>query len=302
MSINSVQPGHLFCFGLGYSACRLAARLAARGWELSGTSRSREQATAGRALGYAMHIFDGSARAEAACLDGVSHILVSVPPGRDPGSASDPVLAHFAAAIAGLPTLSWLGYLSTTGVFGNTDGAWVDEAAPLNPTVARSIRRAAAEAAWQDLAAAYGLPLHIFRLAGIYGPGRNVLAQAVTGQARRIIKHGHEFSRIHVDDIATVLEASMAAPNAGAIYNVCDDEPAAPAEVTTFACLLLGVDPPDEVSFEEAAKSMSPMGRTFWEDNRRVRNDRIKDELGVRLAYPTYREGLRAIYDAEFSS
>ena len=302
MSVTSTQFGHLFCFGLGYSASRLAARLAARGWAISGTSRSIEQAAVGHALGYAMHIFDGTARTEAACLDDVSHILISVPPGRDPGLAGDPVLAQFAETFADLPTLSWLGYLSTTGVFGNTNGAWVDEDAPLNPNVARSVRRAAAEAAWQDLAVTYSLPLHIFRLAGIYGPGRNVLVQAATGQARRIIKPGHQFSRIHVDDIVAVLEASMAKPNAGAIYNVCDDEPAAPAEVTTFACSLLGIDPPDEVSFEEAAKTMSLMGRTFWEDNRRVRNNRIKNELGVRLTYPTYREGLRAIYDVDFSS
>jgi len=302
MSVTVAQPGHLFCFGLGYSASRLAACLAARGWAVSGTSRSDEQAAVGRALDYAMYVFDGTAGGEAVWFDGVTHIVVSVPPGRDPGSAGDPVLAHFAEALADMPTLSWLGYLSTTGVYGNTDGAWVDEAAPLNPNVARSVCRAAAEAAWQDLAAAHGLPLHIFRLAGIYGPRRNTLAQAAMGQARRIIKPGHQFSRIHVDDIATVLEASMVAPNSGAIYNVCDDEPAAPAEVTTFACSLLGVDLPDEVPFEEAAETMSPMGRTFWEDNRRVCNDRIKDELGVRLAYPTYREGLRAIYDGEFSS
>ena len=148
MSVTSTQVGHLFCFGLGYTASRLAARLAARGWAISGTSRSIEQAAVGHALGYAMHIFDGTARTEAACLDDVSHILISVPPGRDPGSAGDPVLAQFAAAFADLPTLSWLGYLSTTGVFGNTDGAWVDEDAPLKPNVARSVRCAAAEAAW----------------------------------------------------------------------------------------------------------------------------------------------------------
>ena len=302
MSANLAQPGHLFCFGLGYSASRLAARLSAQGWAISGTSRSNEQAAAGRALEYTMYVFDGTAGGEAEWFDGVTHMVISVPPGRDPGSAGDPVLAHFAEVLMNMPALSWLGYLSTTGVYGNTNGEWVDEAAPLNPNVARSVRRVAAEAAWQELAAAHGLPLHIFRLAGIYGPGRNVLAQAATGQARRIIKPGHQFSRIHVDDIATVLEASMAAPNAGAIYNVCDDEPTASAEVTTFACSLLGVDPPGEVPFKEAAETMSPMGRTFWEDNRRVLNHRIKDELGVSLAYPTYREGLRNIYDAEFSS
>ncbi|MEK9725956.1 MAG: SDR family NAD(P)-dependent oxidoreductase, partial [Rhodospirillaceae bacterium] len=188
---------------------------------------------------------------------------------------------------------------STTGVYGDTGGAWVDETAPASPDVGRSRRRAEAEAGWRDLAVRHDLPLHTFRLAGIYGPGRNVLDQARAGTARRIVKPGHRFSRIHVDDIARVLLASMARPDPGAVYNVCDDEPAEPAEVTAFACALLGIEPPPLVPFEEAARAMTPMGRTFWTDNRRVRNDRIKRELGVDLAYPTYREGLRAIYAAE---
>lgn len=291
-------PPHLFCFGLGYSASRLAADLAAAGWTVSGTQRGAEQAEAGRGRGYAVHVFDGAGTGvDPAWLDGVTHVLSSVPPGPD----GDPVLNAAADILAdAAPGLAWVGYLSTTGVYGDTGGAWVDETAALKPDVPRSARRVAAEAAWQGLAAEHGLPLHVFRLAGIYGPGRNVLVQARAGTARRIVKRDHQFSRIHVDDIAQVLRASMARPHPGAVYNVCDDEPAAPADVTTFACELLGIAPPDPVPFEDAAKDMSPMGLSFWADNRRVRNGRIKDELGVALRYPTYREGLRAIFEADF--
>jgi len=306
MTVTDVSPGHLFCFGLGYSAERLAAALAAAGWTISGTSRTEDQASVLLGLGYRMQVFDGSAPGGdvAAWLDGVTHVLSSVPAGRGPDGpdGGDPVVAHVSAALAGCATLQWLGYLSTTGVYGNTNGAWVDETAAPSPDVTRSANRVAAEAAWQALAGDQGLPLHIFRLAGIYGPGRNVLAQVRAGTARRIDKPGHQFSRIHVDDIARVLRASMASPNPGAIYNVCDNEPAAPADVTAFACELLGIALPPLIAFADAAKEMSPMGLTFWNDNRRVRNARITDELGVDLAYPTYREGLRAIYDAEFSS
>ncbi|MDD9878939.1 MAG: SDR family oxidoreductase [Magnetovibrio sp.] len=296
----SASVPHLFCFGLGYSAQRLAAAVAEAGGAVSGTSRSADQAAAGAERGYTMHVFDGSV-GDPLWLKGATHVLLSVPPGPD----GDPVLRSFGPVLADLPSLAWLGYLSTTGVYGNTDGAWVDETAALNPDVDRSQRRAQAEAGWQALAARHHLPLHIFRLAGIYGPGRNVLKQARAGKARRIIKPGHQFSRIHVDDIARVLEASIARPNTqtpgGAVYNVCDDEPAAPADVTSFACDLLGIDPPDPMPFDEAAKGMSPMGLSFWNDNRKVRNNRIKAELGVQLAYPTYRDGLRAIYASDFA-
>ena len=293
---------HLFCFGLGYSATRLAARLASKGWRVSGTRRSKERALAQSKLGYEMHVFDGNEYNGEEWFSGVTHILVSVPPGRDPKPPGDPVLAHFAGSLVNLPSLNWLGYLSTTGVYGNTDGAWVDETSALNPTVERSVRRAEAESSWQNLARDHNLPLHIFRLAGIYGPNRNVLEQARVGKARPIVKAGHQFSRIHVDDIATILEASIKQPNPGAIYNVCDDEPAASSDVISYAYKLLEIDPPREVDFEEVAPSMSLMGRSFWEDNRRIQNDRMKIELGVRLAYPTYRDGLKVIYDEEFSS
>jgi len=292
-----MEPGNLFCFGLGYTAGRLARTLAADGWSVAGTCRSAEQAAHLSEQGFRMHLFDGTSRPAAAeaWFDGVTHVLVSVPPGPD----GDPVAEHFGAAVAGLSSLAWLGYLSTTGVYGNTDGQWVDETAQLKPDVPRSARRVAAEQAWQDLAGGRGLPLHIFRLPGIYGPGRSTLDQVRAGKARRIVKPGHKFSRIHVDDIGRALRASMARPNPGAIYNVCDDEPAAPADVTAFACGLVGADPPPPIPFDEAAKTMSPMGLSFWLDNRRVRNDRIKEELGVELAYPSFREGLTAIFQSE---
>ncbi len=186
-----------------------------------------------------------------------------------------------------------MGYLSTTGVYGDRDGGWVDEEAPLEPTGARGRKRVAAEAAWLALRRDHGVPVHLFRLAGIYGPGRNALATVQAGRAKRIDKPGQVFSRIHVDDIATVLEASMARPNPGRAYNVCDDEPAPPAEVIAHACDLLGVAPPPLVPFEQA--ELSAMARSFYRDNKRVSNRRIKQELGVKLAYPGYKAGLAAL-------
>ena len=189
--------------------------------------------------------------------------------------------------------LAWIGYLGTTAVYGDRQGGWVDEETPIEPTLARADRRARAEAAWLKS----GLPVHIFRLAGIYGPGRNAFVNLKDGTARRIVKPGQVFSRIHVEDIATVLEASIARPRPGAIYNVCDDEPAPPQDVVAHAAELMGVAPPPEQPYETA--DLSPMARTFYKDNRRVRNERIKRELGVRLAYPTYREGLAALLPIE---
>ncbi len=286
-----MEPRSLFCFGLGYSAMRLANRLLADGWRVSGTCRDAEQAAALRTQGIEAHRFDGETPGESAWLEGATHILSSVPP----SAAGDPILAGFGDILAARNDVTWVGYLSTTGVYGNTDGAWIDETASVNANVPRSQHRAEAERGWLALHEQSGLPVHLFRLAGIYGPGRSPLDNVRAGKARRIDKPGHQFSRIHVEDIATVLMASMARPNPGAVYNVCDDEPMEPAIVTTFACELLGVEPPPMTPFAEAAKNMTPMGLSFWEDNRRVRNDRIKDELGVELAYPTYREGLRAL-------
>ena len=275
---------HLFCFGFGFTAQALARRLLADGWRISATVR-----TAAEVPGVRLLPFDRARPLPEAALEGVTHLLTSVPP----DSLGDPVLDMAGAAIQGARgSLSWLGYLSTTGVYGDWRGARVDETSPLRPSSDRAWRRVAAETAWLDLWRHHGLAVHVFRLAGIYGPGRSVVDDVRAGTAQRIVKWGQVFSRIHVEDIATVLAASMAAPMPGAVYNVCDDEAAPPQDVVAFACRLLGVEPPPETPFEQAA--LSEMARTFWADNKRVSNDRIKRELGVRLRYPTYREGLSA--------
>ena len=219
----------------------------------------------------------------------VSHILTSISPGQD----GDPVLAAHGPDIEAAKYLEWVGYLSTTGVYGDHQGDWVDEETPLVPSTERGIARVEAEAAWTAL----GVPLHIFRLAGIYGPGRGPFAKVRSGKARRIIKEGQVFSRTHVEDIAQVLEASMDRPDPGRAYNVCDDDPAPPQDVIAYAAELLGLPVPDAIPFEDA--QLSPMAQSFYAESKRVRNDRIKDELGVRLIYPDYRAGLRALLEDE---
>lgn len=275
----------LFCFGFGGSAQALAARLPRTRWTVAGTTRDAGKADAIRAARAEPVVFDGRA---AVSLEGTTHLLLSIPPGEQ----GDPVLPLHIDQLRGLSTLEWVGYLSTTGVYGNRDGAWVDESTPVAPTLARTQRRVDAERAWLDS----GLPAHVFRLAGIYGPGRSAVDDVLAGTARRIDRPGHVFSRIHVDDIAGVLSASMARPNPGAIYNVCDDEPAEPRTVVEYAAHLLRRSLPPPVPFEKA--ELSPMAQGFWADHRRVRNERIKDELGVSLMFPSYREGLAAIVEA----
>lgn len=283
-------PGHLFCFGIGYSAMALSRRLDIAGWRVSGTCRDPARRAALAALGIEAALFDGSAPMDRpALLADATHILLSIPP----GETGDPARLHHAADIAAAGAARWVGYLSTTGVYGNRDGGWVDEDADLRPSSPRSERRVAAERAWLDWGTQTGIPVQVFRLAGIYGPGRSVADQVRKGTARRIARPGHLFSRIHVEDIATVLAASIARPHGGAIYNVCDDEPAAPSDVIRYACELLAIEPPPEIPFDEA--DLSPMAQSFWADNRRVRNDRIKRELGVALAFPDYRVGIRTI-------
>ena len=283
----------LFCFGLGFSARALAARLRGTEWRIAGTTRGEDRAAALRAEGIEAFVFDRVRPLEdpAAALAGTTHLLASVPP----DDHGDPVLDVHGADIGGLGSLDWIGYLSTTGVYGDRGGGWVDEGSALEPTGARGRRRVAAEEAWCALHRDHGLPVHLFRLAGIYGPGRNALATVRGGTAKRIDKPGQVFSRIHVDDIAQVLDASMARPEPGRAYNVCDDDPAHPAEVIAHACGLLGQEPPPLVPFAEA--DLSPMARSFYRDNKRVSNQRIKDELGVELAYPDYKAGLRALLE-----
>lgn len=281
----------LFCFGLGYTGQALALTLLADGWTVAGTCREPGQLDALAGAGIDAVLFDGGGPMDGAAqaLGGATHLLSSVPPDGD----GDAVLRHHGEDIAAHGGWDWVGYLSTTGVYGDTGGAAVDETAPLKPTSERGRRRVLAEEAWRAVAGA-----HVFRLAGIYGPGRSALDQALAGTARRVLKPGHAFSRIHVDDIAGVLRASMGNPRPGAVYNVCDDQPAEPSEVTAHACELLGLDPPPAVAYEDAARDMSAMARSFWRDHRRVDNRRIKEELGVALEYPDYRAGLRAILAA----
>jgi nucleoside-diphosphate-sugar epimerase len=294
MTTAAVAP-RLFCFGLGYSALALGRRLAARGWRIAGTTRSADKAAALAREGTEAFVFTGDrpmAGAEAA-LSGATHLLQSIAP----DEAGDPALRHHAAAIADCRTLRWIGYLSTTGVYGDHGGAWVDEATPCRPVSARGRRRLEAEAAWLDLGAAHGIAVQVFRLGGIYGPGRSALDTVRAGRARRIDKPGQVFSRTNVEDLATVLAASMGAPRPGRVYNVVDDEPGPPGDVIAYACDLLGVAPPPVLPFHEA--DLSPMGRSFYGENKRVSNRRIKHELGVALAYPTYREGLDALFARE---
>jgi nucleoside-diphosphate-sugar epimerase len=278
----------LLSIGHGYSARALARRLLPFGWRVIGTTRSPDRADALRAEGTEPLIWPGEGLA--AALGQATHLLTSVAPGRE----GDPVLATEAAAIAAAaPKLQWVGYLSTVGVYGDHQGGWVDETTPLTPATARGRARVAAEAAWGALARQAGLPLHIFRIAGIYGPGRGPFEKVRDGSARRIIKPGQVFSRIHVEDIAQVLAASIARPDPGAIYNLCDDDPAPPEDVLSYAAELLGLPAPPAVAYDAA--EMTPMARSFYAESKRVRNDRIKTELGVRLLYPDYRSGLQAL-------
>ena len=283
----------LFAFGLGFSAQALAERLADKGWQIAGTARDPRNVAQLDASGYAVTRFTGESAnaALAKLLQGATHLLLSVPPGKE----GDPVLAHYRAELAALSSLEWIGYLSTVGIYGDQEGNWVDESTEPKPNTARTEARVEAERAWLAFGEETGVKVHIFRLAGIYGPGRCVFDKLRDGTARRIKKGNQVFSRIHVDDIASVLEASMARPRAGAIYNVADDEPAAPGEVVAYAAEMLGMTPPPEVPFEEA--DLTPMARSFYEGSRRIGNARIKSELGVELRYPTYREGLASLLE-----
>lgn len=281
----------LFCFGLGYSADALARRLKNDAWNVSGTATTPDGVADLRQRGFGAHLFDGTRSSSdgVAVLGRASHVLVSIPP----GPSGDPALVYHRADMAAAPNLRWIGYLSTIGVYGDHSGAWVDETTPAHPTAERSRRRAAAEADWLAFGRATGRQVQVFRLAGIYGPGRSPIDAVRNGSARRIVKPGQVFNRIHVEDIASVLLAAMSGRGTETIYNVTDDEPAPPQDVVAFAAQVLGVPPPPEVGLDEAR--LTPMGASFYAENKRVRNARIKSDLGVTLLYPTYREGLRAI-------
>ena len=276
----------LVTLGHGYSAAWLAASLPAP-WQVTGTTRSGAKADAMRAAGVEAVDWADAATIGAA-IRGASHVLVSLPP----DASGDPVLARHRGDLAAARDLAWVGYLSTTGVYGDRHGGWVDEESALEPVNERSRWRVAAEREW----AATGLPLHRFRLAGIYGPGRSALDRLREGRAQRIIKAGQVFSRIHVADIAAALAASIARPTPGAVFNLADDEPAPPQDVIAFAAGLLGLPVPPDIPFEEAA--LSPMARSFFAESKRVSNQKLKADLGVALAYPDYRAGLTSILAA----
>jgi dTDP-D-glucose 4,6-dehydratase len=277
---------HMLFLGFGFSARALARRLDRTEWKLTGTSRSADGIAEIEECDVHGIVFDTLSNIP----DDVTHIVSSIPPVEN----GDPVLNRFGSELASRTRqFQWVGYFSTTGVYGDHAGGWVDETTALTPNTERGHRRLEAEKQWLVLHRDHDLPLHIFRLAGIYGPGRNTLENLKDGTAKRVIKPGQVFSRIHVDDIAGVLLASMAKPNPGAAYNVADDEPCPPQDVVTFAAELLGMEPPAEIPFEDT--KLSPMARSFFADSKRVSNARIKSELGYKLRYPTYREGLKAL-------
>jgi nucleoside-diphosphate-sugar epimerase len=283
------MTGTLLSFGHGYSAQALARRLLPQGWRVIGTTRRAEKADTITGGGMEAVVWPGEDLGFA--LDAATHLLVSAAP----DAGGDPVLRQLRGEIAARAgQFAWVGYLSTTGVYGDNAGGWVDEESPLTPATERGRARVAAEAEW---AAIPGLPLHVFRLAGIYGPGRGPFEKVRQGTARRIVKPGQVFSRIHVEDIAKVLDASIARPHPGRVYNLCDDDPAPPEDVIAHAAQLLGLPVPPAEDFETA--EMTPMARSFYAESKKVRNGRIKQELGVKLLFPDYRAGLEALLAAE---
>lgn len=279
---DSPAMSTLLSLGHGYSARALARRLVPQGWRVIGTTRNPAKADLFRAEGVEPLLWPGDLEW---VLEEATHILCSAAPDAkgDPFLQAVPEIARSKAG--------WVGYLSTTGVYGDHDGGWVDEDTPLTPQSDRGRQRVLAEGQWR----ATGLPVHVFRLAGIYGPGRGPFEKLRDGSARRIIKPGQVFSRIHVEDIAQVLEASILRPNPGAAYNVCDDNPCPPQEVIGHAARLLGLPEPPAVPYAEVEPTMTPMARGFYSESKKVRNDRIKDELGVKLLYPDYPQGLAAL-------
>ncbi len=279
----------LLSFGHGFSARALSRILLPQDWRIIGTTRDEDKAVRLMHEGIEPRIWPGADMTPA--LNAATHILISAAP----DDAGDPVLAQLGSEIAARAgQFEWVGYLSTTGVYGDHNGDWVDEETPLTPATKRGVARVQAEAAWQAIP---DLPLHIFRLAGIYGPGRGPFAKVRNGTARRIIKEGQVFSRTHVADIARVLAASIKRPNIGSIYNVCDNDPAPPEDVIAYAAELLDMPIPEAVDYEAA--EMTPMARSFYAESKKVRNDKIRNELAVDLLYPDYKSGLRSLLAQE---
>jgi nucleoside-diphosphate-sugar epimerase len=291
MARGAGSMSRLVVVGLGYSARAIAGALASEGWGIAATSRTAEGAGRIAALGFEGLVFDGTRPSDrlAAALALASHVLVSAPPDDE----GDPLLRHHTRDLRAAAGLVWVGYLSTIGVYGDRQGAWVDETAEPRPISDRSRRRLAAEEAWGEFARGCGRRVQIFRLAGIYGPGRSAIDDVRAGSARRIVKPGQVFNRIHVEDLAAAVVAGAKGRGAGAVYNLADDEPAPPQDVVAYAARLLRLPIPPEIPY--AAARLSPMAQSFYAESKRVRNDKAKRELGLVLKYPTYREGLRSI-------
>lgn len=283
----------LFIFGLGFSGLEIAKLARTQGWSVAGTCTTEDKARRLRESGIEAHRFDGTAALAIDAFGEPTHVLCTIAP----GEIGDPALRTCRDLLG---RVRWLGYLSTTGVYGDHEGGWVDETTPALPTQPRSRQRLAAEQRWRALAAASGASLHILRLPGIYGPGRSTLDRVRAGTAQRIDKPGQVFSRIHVEDLAAIaLKATAREDGTVEIWNVADELPASNADVIAYACKLLGRPVPSVISWDEAAPTMSAMARSFYSESRRVKNDKLKRELGVVLRYPTYREGLTAILAAE---
>ena len=278
----------LFCFGYGYSAESLVRRLSSRDVVAAGT-RTTLPETPEPGVELVAYKGDGPSADVRRLLAGTTHLLVSIPPDLE----GDVALRHYRDDIAALPDLAWVGYLSTVGVYGDHKGAWIDEETLTRPTSERSLRRVQAEQAWLAFRNDTSRRVEIFRLSGIYGPGRSVIDNLKAGTARRIAKPGQVFNRIHVDDIARVLAAAIDKDAGHSIYNVSDDEPAPPEDVVAYAAELLGLPVPPVLAFEAAG--LTSMAASFWAESKRVKNARIREDLGVELLYPTYREGLRAL-------
>ena len=277
----------LFIFGAGYTARYLSRTLNDIGWTIYGTTRRRERFDEIAQSGAHPLLFNDPSVPEK--IESCSHVLIS----SGPSENGDPTLSNYKSVFVS-NNFDWVGYLSTTGVYGGTAGAWVDENTPLRPTTTRGQQRKLAEEAWSEIP---NLPLHIFRLAGIYGPGRGPFSKVKSGKAQRIVKKDQVFSRIHVEDIVQVLCASIASSSDGGIYNVCDNYPAPPQDVIGYAAELLGLPIPPAIAFEDA--NLSPMGKSFYAENKRVANERIKSELGISLKYPDYKAGLNALVRLE---
>jgi nucleoside-diphosphate-sugar epimerase len=285
----------IFCFGFGYTASFLSLKLSPCGWKVCGTTTDADKRSFLKKNGIEAWVFDRnhSVPDPFHTFEGVTHVLLSVPPDSD----GDPVFDVHGGDIAAIKNLEWVGYLSTTAVYGDQGGNWIDEMAPATPSSMRGSRRLKAEQQWRSLYLHDGLPLHIFRLSGIYGPGRSAIDAVRSGTARRIEKPGHAFNRIHVEDIVQVLIASMNKPNPGSIYNLADDTPSPSHEVIQFACNMVGIDAPPLIPYDQAGSA--PIVQSFYKENKRIRNDKIKNELGVELLYPDYRSGLQSCMEAE---